>query len=583
MKDRKLTLKDVANITTRINSEQDIHSLLTTIMDTGRSLTDSEGSSLLLYDAEKEELVFDIARGYRGEVLANKRIPAGQGIAGQCATLRKSFIVNDALNDPRILRSVDQDIGFRTRNLMASPMVARGELIGVLEVVNTIDGRDYSRHDASVLNYLAGMAALAIHNRQLFNALKNRADELDCIYEISQTIQQYDSLEDLLDAILQAIERVLDVERLSVLLRDQNDSGFRLARLRGFSVSDKDVRIDPDEGVSAYVLRTGDPLLVRDLEKDMRVVSEHAGRYRTSSFISVPVFHGERIIGLLNAADKKDGLPFDAFELKVLSTVASQLADAYQRIVSRNRDIEIQMYRKDLETAAQIQRNSLPEIPESIAGMTLATRYEACRDVGGDFYDFFYHSDDRVSLLMADVAGKGVPAALFMEYSKTLLASQIPIYMDPAGTLDVVNRELMEKSRMGLFVTTMLIQVERKEKRLRIGSAGHNHQILYRKNENRLELLSATGPPLGAFVRAHYKETTVSYEPGDLIVLYTDGITEAHNHHYEEFGEDRLFDLIRRLADEDPAYVVAGVFQAVDEFRSGRVASDDTTILVARL
>ena len=578
-----LTLGQISGIATRINSELDLPILLTVIMDTARELLHTQGASLLLYDPNTEELIFDIARGERSNILARKRIPKGQGLAGECARTRQPMIVNDAQNDPRLMRAIDEASGFVTRKLIAVPMEARGELIGVLEAVNTVDDRDFENRDIKLLTFLSELAGLAIFNRRLYSNLRDRMEELNCIYTISRTLHEHDDLEQLLDAILTAIEEVLDVERLSLVLRENATGDYMIRRTRGFSIEENDLRIDPEKGVSSMVLQSGEPLLVRDMKRDLGFSSENADRYKTPSFISVPILMEDHVRGLLNAADKKNGNPFDDFELKVLTTIASQLSSAIQRLDARTREVEIKMYRKDLETAADIQRHSLPVIPGEIAGLQMAAAYEACREVGGDFYDFHYHSDNLISLVMADVSGKGVPAALFMEYSKTLLGAHIPRLIHPVKALTEVNAELIRNSRMGLFVTVMLVQVERDLERLRIASAGHNHQILYRARTGKVELLSSQGPPLGTFEAAVYGEKIYHYEKGDLLVLYTDGISEAQKSNFEQYGEDRLFDLIRRSGDLDVGDIVKAIFADVKNFSEGAEQIDDATVMVVRL
>ncbi len=580
---RTLTLARINEITVRINSSMDLQALLGAIMDTAKELLETEAASLLLYDAETEELIFDVAQGAGGAALTSKRIPASQGIAGLCVAERKAFIVNDALSDARILRDIDNTTGFQTRNLLAVPMLADGRVIGVLEALNTRDAREFDGGDVKLLSYLSNMAALAIRNRRLFDETRERMNELTCIFEIAQSAQSADSLDEMLHSTLETIGRVLGVDRLSVLLREEGEHGLRVARTRGFTVEDDDIRIDPEKGIAGIVLKTGDPLLIRDIEKELRVNAERARSYATRSFVSVPIEIEGRLAGVLNAADKKNGAPFDYFELKVLSTAASQIADASSRLRSRERALEIQMYRKDLDTAAQIQKNSLPRIPARIGGHDVATRYEACREVGGDFYDLIYHSDDRVSVLIADVAGKGVPAALFMEYSKTLIGGQIPRNLDPVTTMARVNDELYRNSKIGIFVTCMLIQIEREYRRIRLASAGHNRQYLFRPSRGSLEILSGKGAPLGIFEGTNYLEKLVDYEPGDLLVLYTDGITEANDRHYAEYGEERFIEVVRRNAGLPPDGIIRAVFDDVDRFRDGFEATDDATMLVMRL
>lgn len=582
---RGLSLSRINEITIRINSSMDLHGLLTTIMDTARELLYTEAASLLLYDAETDELIFDIARGASGNLLARRRIKAGQGIAGACANEKQPIIVNNAAADARVYRGIDKEIGFQTRNILAVPMLAGGQMIGVLETVNTLDERNYSRSDVRLLQYLSNMAALAIRNRRLYEDVRERVDELNCIYEISERTKDKDTVDDLLSAVLESLHGVLGASRLSVILRDVDLGEARIAKTYGFTVRDHDLRIDPEEGIAGIVFRTGDPLLVRDMEKDQRMAPLRGEQYATGSFISVPIAQGDRIIGLLNAADKRNEAPFDYFELKVMRTVAAQVADALGRIAARERDLQLQMYRKDLDTAAMIQRNSLPQIPARVGGLDVATRYEACREVGGDFYDLVYHSEDRISLMMADVAGKGVPAALFMEYSKTVLGSQIPRNLDPVTSLTRANREMCRSSnKMGIFVTCMLLQVERDMRRMRMASAGHNHQILWRSRSRELEILSAPGAPLAIFEDTEYLERIVDYDPGDLLMLYTDGITEATDETYAEFGEERLFELVRaHAAESSPAQIVDAVIEDVNRFRRGFEASDDATLMVVRL
>lgn len=579
---RTLSLKKINEITTRINSAEELAALLPTIMDTARDLLETEGASLLLYDAETDELIFDVARGKGGSLLAKKRIPPGQGIAGECAKTRQPIVVADAPNDPRLFRSIGEEINFVTRNLIAVPMQAGEELIGVLEVVNSADNREFNGHDIRVLEYLAGMAAIAIRNRKLIEDLKDRADELQCVYEIAQVMMRQDRFEEGLDSILSSIEDVLGVERVSLIVKDDDGTEARIVKVRGFTLDDHDVRIDPYEGIAGVVMRSGDPLLVRDIEREMNLLPVRAGGYKTKSFVSVPVRRGDDVIGTLNAADKKDGTPFDVFELKVLATIAGQIGDLHRRSLDRQHELELANYRKDLETAAQIQANSLPKIPSRVAGLDIATRYEASKDVGGDFYDLIYHSDDRISFVMADVAGKGVPAALFMEYAKTLLAGQVMRNLDPVTTLAAVNQEIFAKSQMVIFVTVMLVQLEREHYRLRLASAGHNHQILYRAGQG-VEMLSAKGPPVGIYGDVEYFDNIFEYAPGDLLILYTDGITEANNTTYDEFSEERLFELVEKHHAEAPQDLIDIVFADVNKFRDGMEPSDDATMMVVRL
>lgn len=576
-------LQQINEITTSINSVQELPTLLTVIMDTARELLVSESSSLLLYDEANDELIFNIVRGPRGELLARKRMSIQEGIAGGCARNREPIMVNDAESDERVFKDIDREIEFVTRNLLAVPLLARDRLIGVLEVLNTRDKRNFSRQDLQLLEYLANMAALAIQNRRLYDDLKDRADELGCIFEISQHLNRHDKLESLLDAVLESIEMTIGATRSSIILRGEESDEIEIVRLRGFSIPLEELGIGKQGSVSGMVLNSGNPILVLDIEKEPGIEVADSGRYNTGSFISAPIRLKNRTIGLLNAADKQSGLSFNSFDLKVLQVVAGQLGDAYGRILSRRKENDLINLRRDMQTAALIQINSLPQIPARIAGLEVATRYEASRDVGGDFYDLIYHSEDRISLVMADVAGKGVPAALFMEYSKTLLAGQISRNLDPVTTLTRTNNDIYARAAMSIFVTVALIQLERELHRMRLSCAGHNLQVLYRRSRKEVERIATKGPPLGVFENFEYFEGIVGYDPGDFLVLYTDGITEANNKNYDEFGEERLFEIILKNDGASPGDLIDDVFAEMRRFRGPMEPSDDATMMVIRL
>lgn len=584
MKQSTVSLKRIGAITNRILAEQELDSLLKGIMETAREFLETEGASLLLLDPITGDLVFDVASGTGDEKLTTLRVPAGEGVAGECARDQKIIIINSADDDPRIHRKVDNSIGFHTSRLMAVPLIATDELIGVLEVVNTKDGRDFGPRDARLLKYLADLAALAIRDTRRMQALQSRVEELRCVYEISESIRFHQDLDSMLQDVLESVCRVLGVRRLSVALKREGETSLILEKTMGFTVSPEEKWIDPEKGVIGLVYRTGKALMIQNSERDLPFVPEFSDRYETSSFLSVPIAQEKEILGVFSVADRLDGRPFDQFELQVVSTVASRLGDALVRLEAHRKAKEIEDYRRDIRMAAQIQKNSLPLIPDRIAGIPVATHYEACREVGGDFYDVHYHTDNRISFVIADVSGKGVPAALFMEYSKTLLASQIPRNLDPVTTLKRTNREILANSRMGLFVTVMILQLEREYKRIRIGSAGHNRQVLYRQATGEIEILSTKGPPLGLFENAEYHELLLGYEPGDSLYLYTDGILETEESESGEFwGDERFFAFVKENASLAPQEFTEKLFETLDAFRGQRDFSDDVTFLTLKL
>jgi sigma-B regulation protein RsbU (phosphoserine phosphatase) len=238
---------------------------------------------------------------------------------------------------------------------------------------------------------------------------------------------------------------------------------------------------------------------------------------------------------------------------------------------------------EELAIGRRIQRSLLPRRFPEVPGWRFAADYQPARDVGGDLYDVFRVRGARVetvALLIADVTGKGVPAALQMADTKALLHAAADNASGPADALARVNRILCLERRSSLFVTAALAQVEVGTGTVRLASAGHEAPFVVR-TDGGVETLAASGPLLGPFADASYEQGTRSIEPGEVVVLYTDGVTEARNPEGAFYGEPRLRGLLGTLAGATAEDLRRAVVDDVGAFRAGADAHDDLTILVA--
>ncbi len=582
------SIKRFSEISTQINSTEDLQDLLVLIMDSAKELLNAEGASLLLYDNDQEKLIFDIVRGPKGNLLANKTVPLGKGIAGLVALHKQPMIIDDAANDARVLKDFDIQNQFTTRNILAVPLMTPKGLVGVLEVVNSFDGRNFSALDLELLQYLSNQAAIAIRNRQLFQDLEIRMNELQCIYEIGQTIMTNIDFSTNAENILGAIKTTLQAQRLSLILKDSLNDHLRVECSIGIHAKKDDILKFHENSVAGFVMKTGQPLVVRDIQKDPQAQKfQSLGTYHSNSFISLPVKYKNRVIGVINVSDKESGEPFDLFDFRVLSTVAIQIAEAYVSFERYEEGRAMEQLRKDLAMASLIQKNSLPQLPPDIGELKISYYYEACESVGGDFYDMSILGEQNTAFVIGDVSGKGVTAALFMEHVKTLLQGYIPRFKSPRTSISELNKKILSENRMNLFVTVFVAQVEMEFRQIRYASAGHNHQFLLRKNSGKIELLSGKGAPAGTFKVDRFLEMVIQYEPGDILILYTDGITEAFNKQMQPFGEDRLIQVIEKQAalpsDSLPDTLKAKILEEVHNFCNGESLQDDLTMLLVQL
>ncbi|MCB1159062.1 MAG: GAF domain-containing protein, partial [Leptospiraceae bacterium] len=383
---QKLDPDKIFKLTSRINSTESLDSLLDTIMDTARDLLNVEGASLLLYDRERSDLVFCHSRGLKSESLQNLRVPKGKGIAGTVLETLKPIIVNDANNDPRIYRVIDESIGFVTKNLVCVPMIAQGEIQGVLEAVNTLDREQFDDEDLNTFLNLSEIAAIAIRNRLLIEDLQARLDDIRNLLYIVQTLSTITELGTFIHTTFRLIIHAMKCERISLVLKSQKTGHWFLAKSIGFQLKGKKRLIDISRGVISRVLKTGQPIFSENKLPD-NLIFPRRNIYRNDSFISIPIKNEFDIEGVLSISNRKDGKPFSKNDLDILILILHYFRETYNSLRSRERKQKLDSFKRDLEIAGKIQKYSLPKIPELLGGLEIIKTYLPSKEVGGDFYD----------------------------------------------------------------------------------------------------------------------------------------------------------------------------------------------------
>jgi sigma-B regulation protein RsbU (phosphoserine phosphatase) len=247
---------------------------------------------------------------------------------------------------------------------------------------------------------------------------------------------------------------------------------------------------------------------------------------------------------------------------------------------------QLESLKKDLTTAREIQQYILPQVfppfPEDSDKLDIYASMEAAKDIGGDFYDFFRIDDDRIALVIADVCGKGIPAALFMAVSRTMIRSKGSQCNNAAECLMDSNRLLASYSVDCMFLTVFYAIYNTKTGHVTYCNAGHNPPHLLRANGTIEELPAPKNTIVGAFDNIDFKEDTLQLEHGDTLVMFTDGVTEAMTKTYEEFGTERLDNILSGLVGKGSQEIVETVKAGIKEFVDGAEQSDDITMLVLK-
>ncbi|HEX7364100.1 MAG TPA: SpoIIE family protein phosphatase [Dehalococcoidia bacterium] len=270
------------------------------------------------------------------------------------------------------------------------------------------------------------------------------------------------------------------------------------------------------------------------------------------------------------------GVAIFAFIIRNLMTEKKTAAERE----SYRRELERTEY--EMETARGIQQSFLPESPPKIDGFELAALNLPARQVGGDFYDFIPVSSDKWGIVIADVSGKGVPAALFMALSKTLVRANVSDNITASQAIEKANYTISQEAKMGMFVTLFYAVLSPEKKRLQYVNAGHNPPFVIKRSSGDVTLLRASGIAMGVMDDAVLEEKEIILDPNDVVVFYTDGITEAVNAKNEQFGEKRLIETITKNADLPVKDLITMVKDEVFTFAQGQPQFDDFTLVLLK-
>jgi serine phosphatase RsbU (regulator of sigma subunit) len=373
----------------------------------------------------------------------------------------------------------------------------------------------------------------------------------------------------ILDLSIEAVK----AERGVLLTLENGQLSARATHGEGFRISTT---------VRDRVLQNKTSLLVRDVGQEEALQNQLSiSEQQIHSLMAVPLQTQDQVIGLVYVDSRmfvREFTPDDLNLLTVLANVAAIRID-HQRYVELQR-LE-QLRTRDLEQAALIQRGILPTSPPNAAGLDVAGHNDPCQTVGGDYYDFIMYADGRLVLVLGDVAGKGMAAAMLMSnlQARVQLLTEEPIELDKL--MSRLDKSIAIKCPANRFITMFICVINPVSGETIYCNAGHNPAIVVRAN-GESEELRACGTVLGILPELGYVNQFAQLDKGDLIAIYSDGVTEATSENDEEFGQERLTKLLVSLRDKPAENVVADTIEAVSEWCSSGVADDDITLVVAR-
>jgi len=399
---------------------------------------------------------------------------------------------------------------------------------------------------------------------------QRRVDALVSLQKTAQQISNILELDELLDFIVHRVAVDFGCIESSILLIEGDQ--FHLAAIHGCTQSKKGERWPVTEGLSGQVVLTGRPHYAPDVSQELHY---RACEPETRSEIVIPLIVGDRVIGVFNASHHElDAFPQSQLELlKALAGHVAVAVDNAQRI--RHERQQTKLLHQDQDEARRIQQSLLPYQSPQIPGFKLEAEWRPAGAVGGDWYDYIPLADGRWALVLADVSGKGMPAALMMSAVRGMVRSLAPFASGPGEVLARVNQMLLDDVATGRFVTMIYAVLDPAHRTLTFASAGHPWPLLC--HGNRVQPLHTdAGMPLG-LLPSTFTEHVVTLCHDFRLLFYTDGISEALNRDNQEFGTSRLTDFV---ASHDCN--VELLMSSIRDFSGARGQSDDATLILLR-
>lgn len=562
-------LVEVAEV---VNTTLDLDTLLKRTAELIRRVIDYEIFSILLLNEKTQELRMRFAIGHSAETTERIRIKVGEGVTGLAAQRREAVLVNDITQESRYIGVVKG-----VRSELAVPLIVKNRVIGVIDL-EAREASYFTEEHRRLLTLVGSRIAAGVENARLYTRVARQAQTLTVLNEISQELTSILNLDELLRRIAELLTRLIDYQMFSILLLDPTQTKLE----HRFSVRYREnVPLKHDipvgSGLVGYAVREKTAVLVPDVHKDERYIQLNP---ETRSELAVPLIYKGTVIGVLDLEHTRRGY-FTDDHRRTLSTLAAQVAIAienarlYERLAREEQRLE-----QDLETARELQFGLLPPHFPKVPGIEFAARYVPAHAIGGDMYDFIGYMGGRTAIAIADVSGKGVRAALYAALVSGLVRSSAAGEPDAAEMLSLLNAALIERRIEAQFVTMLYAIWDNNERSLQLANSGMPRPILCK--DGAVEIVPATGLPLGFFEDAEYEELTLPLAPGDICVFISDGIIDAANLAGETMGRSRVEKLVAQSCYRSAQDILEVIYQAVNQHADGVATFDDQTVLVMK-
>ena len=425
-------------------------------------------------------------------------------------------------------------------------------------------------------------------NEHLIHDLQYIIDEMKFLHKISQKISEIKSFPRLLTEIMESSKLVMNAEASSLLLYDQEDNKLHFQVATGDKGKlMKKFSVDLGVGIAGWVAKKKKPLLIEDCYKDPRFNPDYdkKSKFRTKSMICVPLIRKKQLLGVMQVLNKKGNEKFKQRDLTIFETLASQCAIAIENNKLIEKQVESEALERELETAREIQQKLLPASLPEYDDVQVAAKLIPAKQVGGDYYNVVRINKNQSLFFIADVSGKGIPAALIVSTIFSCLNSYLKLNQDKFDLMTLViamNKVLMESTTMTKFATGWFGLYHHLSKTMMSINAGHNPPYIFRNRNKKPIELQKGGLFLGS-LDLPYETEEIELQTNDVLVFFTDGVTEAWNKKEIEYEDFRLINVVKKNTRQSAEKILSEIEKDVQEHVGNAQQSDDFTCAVVKI
>jgi serine phosphatase RsbU (regulator of sigma subunit)/pSer/pThr/pTyr-binding forkhead associated (FHA) protein len=476
---------------------------------------------------------------------------------------------------------------------MPIPLISGGEIqIGETSIIFEDERLNRSKNATLIADNTEALdpsMTIAFSHRKnptaeiLESQVSTRTELLGLISKVGITLLSSKGLQDTLNQIASLVFEAVPAERCVIMLRDEKVEGdmqIAVARERNSETRIEEVRIS--RTVMDEVMKNGKSVLTSDAQHDPRYASQTMALLGIRSVLAVPLSVNENeVFGIVYADSPTTSSTFDEDHLNILTTLASVASIRVENARLLEERFERERMERELELATEIQQTFQPSSPPIMDGYEFQGISFSCYEIGGDYYDFIPQKDGKMLIALGDVSGKGTAAALLMSSLHASIHAQVVANSSLKNSVEAINLYLAENTPSNRFITLFIAELDPATGIVNYINAGHNPPLVGRADSS-VEQLESGGFPLGIIPTAEFELGQTKLNSGDSLVIYSDGVTEANNLKEDEFGIERLIEVVGKNIKTSASGMRDKVESSLSAFTQTAPANDDITLVIVK-